>query len=70
MKTLRHLAVVVFLVAVCASFSLADEPGKHPHYLHALSDLRMARFMLAKPAKPDIKWDEGVVLVRRSHTRR
>jgi len=31
----------------------------HPAYLHALSDLRAARFMLAKPAKPDVKWDEN-----------
>src|SRR5205814_1814441 len=31
---------------------------QHPAYLHALSDLRAARAMLARPAKPDVKWDE------------
>ena len=48
MKTLRHVAVAVFLIAVCASFSLADEPGRHPAYLHALSDLRDARAHLER----------------------
>jgi hypothetical protein len=31
----------------------------HPAYLHALTDLRHARFLLEKPAKPEVKWDEG-----------
>jgi len=31
----------------------------HPAYLHALTDLRQARFLLEKPAKPEVKWDEG-----------
>ncbi len=40
------------LVATMVGFSLisgaafADMPGKHPYYLHALSDLRAARWML------------------------
>ena len=43
MKTVRHCALLAFLVAVCAAVSFADEPGRHPAYLHALSDLRHAR---------------------------
>jgi hypothetical protein len=43
MKTLRNCAVFVFLLAVCAALTWADEPGKHPAYLHALTDLRHAR---------------------------
>ena len=31
----------------------------HPAYLHALTDLRHARFLLEKPAKPEVKWDEA-----------
>src|SRR5262249_12547508 len=31
----------------------------HPAYLHALTDLRMARFLLERPARPDVKWDEN-----------
>ena len=30
----------------------------HPAYLHAISDLRHARALLEKPARPDVKWDE------------
>lgn len=43
MKTVRYCAVLVFFLAVCTAFTLADEPGRHPAYLHALSDLRAAR---------------------------
>ncbi len=43
MKTLRHCAVIVFFVAVCSAFTFADDPGLHPSYLHALTDLRHAR---------------------------
>lgn len=37
---------------------VAARPGEHPAYLHALSDLRVARALLEKPARPDVKWDE------------
>src|ERR1700753_2160265 len=32
--------------------------GNHPAYLHALSDLRMARAFLERPANVVVKWDE------------
>jgi hypothetical protein len=48
MKTARHCAVIAFLVAVCASFSFGDDPGRHPAYLHALTDLRHARAHLQR----------------------
>ncbi|HEX4416861.1 MAG TPA: hypothetical protein VH165_03135 [Kofleriaceae bacterium] len=32
--------------------------GSHPAYLHALSDLRMARAFLERPANVVVKWDE------------
>jgi hypothetical protein len=43
MRTVRHCTLLVFVVAVCAALSIADEPGRHPAYLHALTDLRHAR---------------------------
>ena len=43
MKLARHCTLLVFVVAVCAALSFADEPGRHPAYLHALTDLRHAR---------------------------
>jgi hypothetical protein len=43
MKTARHCAVLAFVVLFCAALTFADEPGRHPAYLHALTDLRHAR---------------------------
>lgn len=43
MKTIRYCAVVTIFLAACAAMTFADEPGRHPAYLHALSDLRDAR---------------------------
>src|SRR5208282_3371474 len=43
MKIARHCAVLLFVVAACAALTFADEPGRHPAYLHALTDLRHAR---------------------------
>lgn len=48
MKTVRHCTVIVFLLAVCASLTFADDPGRHPAYLHALTDLRHARAHLER----------------------
>ena len=48
MKTVRYCAVIAFLLAVCATLTFADEPGRHPAYLHALTDLRHARAHLER----------------------
>jgi hypothetical protein len=53
MKTLRHCTLVAFFLAVCVLMSLADTPGKHPAYLHALSDLRHARAYLDRLTPSD-----------------
>lgn len=53
MKTLRHCAVLLCFMAVCAALSFADDPGNHPAYLHALSDLRAARAHLDKLSPSD-----------------
>jgi hypothetical protein len=53
MKTLRHCAVFVFLLTVCTALTWADEPGKHPAYLHALTDLRHARAHLDRLTPSD-----------------
>jgi hypothetical protein len=36
------------IVALCTAMTFADEPGRHPAYLHALTDLRHARAHLDK----------------------
>lgn len=43
MKTLRNCAVIALFIAACTAVTFADEPGRHPAYLHALTDLRHAR---------------------------
>ena len=47
MKTrIKTLLAGVALMLVLPLAAIADIPGKHPAYLHALSDLRAARWML------------------------
>jgi hypothetical protein len=58
MKTLQNCAVFVFLLAVCAALTWADELGKHPAYLHALTDLRHARAHLDRLTPSDRMDDE------------
>jgi hypothetical protein len=58
MKTARHCAVIVFFLAVCFAVTFADDPGAHPAYLHALSDLRHARAHLDKLTPSDRIDDE------------
>lgn len=53
MRLARHCAVVILFVAACAALTFADEPGKHPAYLHALSDLRDARAHLDRLTPSD-----------------
>jgi hypothetical protein len=47
-------------LVVLAPVAMADQPGAHPHYLHALSDLRDARANLQKRGGDGaMKWDES-----------
>jgi hypothetical protein len=40
-------------------------PAAHPAYLHALTDLRMARALLMRPTRDaEVKWDENRVIAR------
>jgi hypothetical protein len=43
MKMILRLTLLSILVASCVGIASADRPGRHPRYLHALSDLRAAR---------------------------
>jgi len=53
MRTVRYCALLTLFVAACAALTLADEPGRHPAYLHALSDLRDARAHLERMTPSD-----------------
>jgi len=61
MKTMIRFALpAVLALAAMAPTAQADQPGQHPHYLHALSDLRDARANLQKRGgDAEMKWDEG-----------
>jgi len=50
MKILVRLALVSIFTTTCLGLALADKPGQHPHYLHALTDLRHARGLLDRLA--------------------
>jgi hypothetical protein len=46
----------------------ADQPGKHPAYLHALTDLRSARWLLQhRQGDADVKWDESKAIADIDH---
>ncbi len=56
------MLVIPFALAFAAldKPAAADEPGHHPAYLHALSDLRNARWNLQRRhGDSEVKWDES-----------
>jgi hypothetical protein len=55
-------SVIALAIATAGSAS-ADQPGKHPAFLHALSDLRFARANLERRGgDAEAKWDESVAI--------
>jgi hypothetical protein len=62
MKFLTKPLWAGLLMAVALTAN-ADVPGKHPYYLHALSDLRAARWMLEhRPGNPAVSANEDVAV--------
>ena len=63
MKILIRLTLLSILTLTFAGMALADKPGHHPHYLHALSDLRHARALLDKLAMNEHRdlWEEKAI---------
>jgi len=64
MKRSILLAVMACIAMVLAPLALhAQQPGKHPAYLHALQDLRHARAHIERqPGDAQRKWDERVAV--------
>ena len=57
-KILMLLVMMVAVVALPAALR-ADTPGPHPHYLHALSNLRAARANIERRGGDlHMRWDE------------
>ena len=62
---IRNKLMLGGLLALVSLAANADLPGKHPYYLHALSDLRAARWMLEhRPGDAAVsgREDEGIYL--------
>lgn len=55
---IKKFAFATAATLLIAGSAWADLPGKHPHYLHALEDLRNARWMLSHQPG-DVKVYEG-----------
>jgi len=59
MNKLLKIGSVIALVCA-ATPALADQPGRHPAYLHALTDLRNARANLERRGGgAEVRWDES-----------
>src|ERR1700758_2720053 len=55
--------VIGMLLAALPFVASADLPGKHPYYLHALTDLRTARWMLEhRPGDAAVSGQEDVAI--------
>ena len=62
MKPASMLSGLLLLLALPLAAN-ADLPGKHPYYLHALSDLRTARWMLEhRPGDAAVSGQEDVAI--------
>jgi len=64
MKPFSRL-IPALLAAIIPLSALADLPGKHPFYLHALTDLRSARWLIEhRPGDAAVSGDEDVAVTR------
>src|ERR1700742_1276085 len=60
---IRNKLMLSGLLALVSLAANADLPGKHPYYLHALSDLRAARWMLEhRPGDAAVSGQEDVAI--------
>jgi hypothetical protein len=56
------LGAAFALPLLASTLAIADEPGRHPHYIHALSDLRAAQWQIdhRRPEDGEVREDEQV----------
>lgn len=63
MSNARQYLAGAALAAALASSAWADLPGRHPAYLHSLTDLRTARSLLShQPGDAKVYGDEDVAI--------
>ena len=56
------LGTALALPLLASTLAIADEAGRHPHYIHALSDLRAAQWQIdhRRPEDGEVREDEQV----------
>ena len=65
MRASRRFVVAALVAAAPAGIARADFQADHPAYLHALSDLRAARWLIAhRPGDPDMVAHEQAAIQR------
>jgi len=65
MKKRIALLLPLLLASWVPLMAHADMPGKHPFYLHALTDLRAARWLIEhRPGNAQVSADEDVAITR------
>ncbi len=68
---MKHTARLISLlfVSLLSLPAMADMPGKHPYYLHAISDLRAARWLIEhRPGDAKVSGDEDAAIARIDET--
>src|ERR1700677_1042406 len=55
---IKNLAPALVILALVPAAALADTPGMHPGYLHAISDLRAARSLIMRQDAPNVVGNE------------
>ncbi len=68
MLTSRRLLIAAALAAMPLAIAQAQYPGAHPRYLHALSDLRAARWLIEnRPGDAAVSFHESVAIDQIEH---
>jgi hypothetical protein len=66
--TSRRFVITAVFAAAPFGFAHAQYPGGHPRYLHALSDLRAARWLLEnRPGDAAVSFHESVAIEQIEH---
>jgi len=64
-KMPRCLVPLMFAMLISLGAAAQDLPGRHPAYLHALTDLRAARWLIEhRPGDVRVSADEDVAITR------
>ena len=64
-KMPRCLVPLMFAMLISLGAAAQDLPGRHPAYLHALTDLRAARWLIEhRPGDARVSADEDVAITR------